>query len=230
MDSLTPVWVLANDDHLWLLNGFSYMFNKYWNKNRLVGIFTHRLLENKLPDNFWFAQRTHNYPQNWWSNSLIELARYTDSDYFILMLEDYWITSPVEEAGITELTEYMSMFPEVLRMDLSADRASHSHSEISGYGDFRIIQSSPHSKYQMSFQAAIWNRKLLLEVLKPNESPWKAEIEGTMRLRKRPDIRVLGTLERPVVYQPVYRARQARRQTDKLPKEDLQFLQRKGWI
>ncbi len=230
MDELTPIWILASDHHLWLLRGFAYMFNKYWSKNRIVMVFAHHHPAFELPENFVFVKRTRNYTHTQWSNSLIELAKHIEQDHFILMLEDYWITRSVDPVGIEYLRQYMEMFPEALRMDLSADRASRSHSELAPYNDFDIIQSSPYAKYQMSFQAAIWNRKLLLEVLKKNESPWQAELDGTSRLRKRPDIRVLGTQNRPLVYQPVYRVKQDKKQTDKLPKKDYQYLTRKGWI
>lgn len=227
---MTPIWILTNDSHLWLLQGFAYLFNKYWSETREVKVFTHNLPPFELPDNFKFIQRTNNYSHTKWTNTLIEMLKVEEDDYLILFLEDYWLTDYVNGRGIEELREYLEMFPQVLRMDLSADRASFDHSRLASYSEFDIIQASTYSKYLMSFQAAIWNKEHLLKILVPGETPWQAELDGTARLRKRPDISVLGTLNRPLKYQPVYRSQQDRKQLDKLDPEDLQYIQRMGWI
>jgi hypothetical protein len=82
----------------------------------------------------------------------------------------------------------------------------------------------------MSYQAAIWNRDLLLEILVPKETAQESEVNGTKRLRGRDDIKVLGTLERPLVYQPVYRAHRNRMQLDKIPAGQLNAMRERGYL
>ena len=43
---------------------------------------------------------------------------------------------------------------------------------------------APNEKWRVSTQAAIWNKEILLKILKSNESPWDFEMNGTRRANK----------------------------------------------
>ena len=60
------------------------------------------------------------------------------------------------------------------------------------YQNIPLLLSNPESAYHMSLMCGIWNRKALLDVLIPDESPHDVELQGTSRLRQM-KYQVIGT-------------------------------------
>jgi hypothetical protein len=157
---------------------------------------------------------TYNYPKNKWTNGLIKMVKMIDSDWFILLLEDYWLTQRANLSCIEAMIDYATNRQgglEILRIDLSADRASRKQArEYDRHSLYNIIVTPSGTPYQMSYQAALWNSAALLDVLKPDESAWESEVKGSKRLDKRDDLLVLGTSHYPIKYVPGYRSQQRR--------------------
>jgi len=120
-----PVYVLTNDHHLWLLKGFCYLFQKYW-PYQPVTIFGYHPPQFALPDGFSFKSLgPTNRPYQRWSDGLIEMIKKIESETFILMLEDYWLTKEVNYSGLLYLYgDMLSAKIDWLRLDLSGERAS----------------------------------------------------------------------------------------------------------
>ena len=134
------------------------------------------------------------YPFDKWSNAVIKLfSQDFNDDRFILMLEDYWITRPVYDKQVLILEEYMRTHNDVIKIDLGTDRR-HANMVVDyiTYQRIPLLLSHPESAYHMSLMTGIWDRKALLDVLVPNESPHDVELEGTNRLRQM-KYQVIGT-------------------------------------
>lgn len=232
----TPIIVLTNNTHLWLLRGFQYLFNKYWSPSQTVTVVGYghpRDHKVKLLDNFQFESiAPDNYPASEWTTGLIEYLRTMKHSTFILLLEDYWIHRTVDIKRVEAICRFLRNYDsKVLRVDLSADRASNKLATPFGlYADSTLVETPPHSKYQMSFQAAVWSRQLMLDILVPGETPWEAEVNGTTRLMYRPDLRVLGTREEPVKYKPIYRTHRRTVNINHLSDDDKTFILQQGWV
>ncbi len=233
---MTSVNVLTNDKHLWLLKGFSYLFNKFWSGQK-VNIWGFGYPEFELPDNFIFRSLAdNNYPAQRWSTALIEMCLQIEDDYFILMLEDYWLISQVKKRAVKAMCNYIyDDKKDILRIDLSGNRAAYvqakGYDEALGISEkYKIVQTPMHTPYQMSFQAAIWNKRLLLSTLTEDETPWEAEINGCARLRTRDDMLVLGAKDTLLRYVPVYRTRGHKLLLEKIPKWLVQELQKEGCL
>jgi hypothetical protein len=234
------VTVYTNDNNLWLLQGFQYLFKKYWSssqKTRVVGYAQPK--NGTLAENFYFVSiDSRNYPVSDWSTGVIEslnVFRKNGEEFIIFMLEDYWLTEPVNHAALRTLTEYMHEQPRnILRVDLTADRCQYRRYALgtSIVGNCELVRTSADSPYQMSFQAGIWNVELLLEVLRPYENPWQTEIAGSKRLAKAGNNKYLvyGTRNYPVRYQPVYRTKRASIDISRLKKEDHDLVLKRGWV
>lgn len=234
------VTVYTNDKNLWLLSGFQYLFKKYWSPSQLVRVVGYAPpKDGTLSENFFFVSiNPRNYPASEWSTGLLQsLDHFIEGgeEFMIFMLEDYWLMESVDHETIQCLMEYMYDQPRnILRIDLTADRCQHRRF-ITHHGQAQngcqIIRTAAHSPYQMSFQAGIWNIKLLREVLRPYENPWKSEIDGSKRLATAKErYVVLGTRNRPVRYQPVYRSKRGTMDISKLSKEDQAVILKRGWI
>lgn len=215
--------VLTNDNHLFLLNGFQYLWNKYCGLP--VTIYGFQSPHNLFP-NFTFKSLGQQLPASQWSNALIQMIDDIEDEYFLLVLEDYWLFNKVDTTVLPRLANSLAAH-DCLSINLNGNRASYKqHFKIGNLGDYDIIETPKDTPYQLSFQAAIWHKHNMLDVLRENENPWQSEIEGSKRVKTR----VLGTNPAVMQYQQVWRSKQKRWQLDKLNREDLNYLYRRGWI
>ena len=231
-----PICVLTCDAYLWMLRPFAFLFNTFWGKEQEVTIFGYKPIFrvlNDLPQNFKFISiDKESYPERRWSDGLIKMIHLLKSPYFILFLEDFWLTAPVDIGVVDKLYEYMKVHHNVLRMDLTNERISKKNVKlIEHYDGIGIIEAPNSSKFSMSFQVGIWDSELALQVLREGETPWQTELQGTERINSlNGEIRVLGSDRRPVEYQPVYRKHRRRMTTDKIPSHLLEVIVERGWL
>lgn len=116
-----------------------------------------------------------------WSDRLKALLHQIPTDYVLYCQEDHWLSkSP------PNLSEAMKIVSErdLLRLHLGP---VNQHYKITG--DECGLYFHITSKYLVSHQPSIWKKSFLLECLFPNETPWKNEYEGTIRLNNREDLK-----------------------------------------
>lgn len=193
------VFCYTCDPYLWLLKPFCYLFNTYWSELQevIVGGFTPPRFP--LPSNFVFHQISKNpYPKEMWSDGLIRFLEDFHDDVFVLLLEDYLLYRTVDHNGVNTLADYMRINKDVVRFDLTSDRLyGKGMRDIESWGHYDIIACDKDAMYEMSLQAAIWNRRNLLTLLRPSMNPWEVETQTDMT--KQP-YRVLGSRQYPVRY------------------------------
>ena len=99
----------------------------------------------------------------------------------LYLQEDYFLNAPVIAGKIDEFSKLMSdnSLPLVRLMELG----DQSRFAVSSYGDELLVvpQTTP---YRINMQAAIWNRKFLLEQLREGETGWQFERLGSLRAAK----------------------------------------------
>ncbi len=203
MNTSITIFVLTSDKYLDAVPPFAHLFNKYWGRDQGVIVAGFSKPDFRLPSNFAFYSigEFDDYPVNKWSDALLKLlSDYSHIDTAIIMLEDYWLTRPVDTASVSMLYQYMRQFRYVLKMDLTGDRLySAGATDYGNCGHIDLVLSDPDSQYQMSMMCGIWNTELLAKVLIPGETPWETEIDGTPRVREmRDSLIVLGTRQWPV--------------------------------
>lgn len=228
------VFVFTSDKYLKTLKGFVHLFNKYWDKEQIVQVIGFSEPDYELPDNFHFNSYGSqvDYPVNRWADVLHEVvANLEPNDRPIFMLEDYWLTRPVNIDVIRALWMYMRSTDNVLKMDLCTDRLyAAGMSDYGNIGFIDIIKSDPLSPYQMSLMTGIWNPIILESILRPGESPWDLEIFGTHRAAALGDNgMVLGTRQFPVRYILAHRSGDPTKYlTDGLSQSDMKELREIG--
>jgi len=199
-----PVYVLTSNKHLWCMRPFSYCFDAYWGsywggQNVIVAGYEK---PSDLPYYMSFYQIANDeIPADKWSDGLIRLLSSTQDEFFIFMLEDYLLTRPVDLHAISALGDLMSENSQILRIDLTTDVLhangdSRDASDVGYLGSIDLVEKKPGTQYRFSFQAGIWNKAKLLEILKPGMSPWNVELyteipEGSL---------IYGTRQWPVRY------------------------------
>ena len=183
---------------------FSYCFDAYWGsywggQNVIVAGYEKPA---DLPYYMSFYQIANDeIPADKWSDGLIRLLSSTQDEFFIFMLEDYLLTRPVDLHAISALGDLMSENSQILRIDLTTDVLhangdSRDASDVGYLGSIDLVEKKPGTQYRFSFQAGIWNKQKLLDILVPDRSPWETEMytpipEGDL---------IYGTRQWPVRY------------------------------
>lgn len=195
------VFVYTSDPYIWCLKPFCYLFNTYWSELQDVVIGGFTPPQFPLPSNFTFHQIDKKpYPKEKWSDGLIRFLQDYQDDVFVLLLEDYLLCRTVDHQGVATLAEYMMMQKnhDVVRFDLTADRLyAKGMRDIEPWGHYDIIACDKDAMYEMSLQAAIWNRRNFLKLLRPGMNPWEVETQTDMTNQP---YRVLATRQWPVRY------------------------------
>jgi len=230
-----PIYVLTSDKYLPALRGYAYLLNRYWKPNPQVVVGGFTPPDFQLPRNFSFHSigKYEDYPVARWSNALIRLLLEMPHDVFVLMLEDYWLTGPVDGEAVQVCADYMKQFEYVARFDLTGDRLHSGFAKDYGMaGNVPLIISDPDSPYHFSYMTALWRRQHLLKILIENETPWESELNGTPRLRLLKDyVIVLGTKTPPVKHTLALRGGDhGKLLTDELRPDDVAEMDKLGML
>ena len=237
------VLVPTNDKYLWALRPFAYLFNIYWSSLQPVVVLGFNRPQFDLPKNFEFVSLDHrNYGAGEWTNGLLKFLPHWDEDYFVWMLEDYWLVRGVNHGAVASLEEYMRIHPGVLRIDLTSDRLHSGRArDVDTWGSLDIIETPPDTPYQWSTQACVVNRKHMIRCLRPDMAPWDFELRGNELIPE--GLRVLGTRQYPVRYlnaigmqcKTKYRTEHERHGVhsvtiERIPQEHLDEMHRRGLL
>lgn len=151
-----------------------------------------------LPPMFRFHQiAASNYPANRWSDGTIRFITAMPDQHFVLLLEDYWLCRKVDRRCVKYAHEFMKANPNVLRFDLTDDRLyTGGMKDVCAMEMYDVIETPYQSQYQFSTQAGIWNKKLLLKLLRNGKTAWDTEIYT----QPPASMRVVGTRQKPVRY------------------------------
>lgn len=236
------VLIVCAEKYYHCLNPFLYLWFKYCAIERVVICgFRKPDIKNGLAVKFHSLGDQTDWPASRWSEKLLRILDEVAQEQFILMLEDYWLTRPVDTRAVKMLFDYAAQFENVLKIDLTHDRLY-----INGGVDFLfdantydncgyldLIKSPPGTPYQMSLWAGIWNREQMRRVLIPGETPQDIEINGTRRVAD--DQLVLGTRQAPMLHGNIYQSRNEGSPVYEdaywaIKPEDLSFMRGEGWI
>ncbi len=231
-----PIYVTTSDRYLPALLPFAHQLNKYWTPNPPVFVGGFTPPDFALPDNFKFITigPPEKYPFEKWTNALRKMLNSLSDDLFILMLEDYWVTGPCDVDAIQAVGELCNVDKQIIRMDLTLDRARSGKEYQRHYGNLgplELVQSRPDSPYHMSLMTAIWRKQHLLRVLRNDWSPWEVELSGTPELSKHPELKVIGTTSRLVPHTLAFRSGESSNLiVDDLSRGDVEELRELGLL
>ena len=194
--------VTTCDKAAWAMRPFAYLFNTYWSSQQTVDVLCEHVPKFKMPKNFkWlpFLIDGKSWPKDKWTNGVIHYLNAIPEQFVIILLDDYWLNKTVDLRGINTLVDYMHAHRDILRIDLTTDRLyAGGVGDYGTYGHYDLV-SAPGSPYQMSLQAGIWNKGLLMSVLRMDQDPWQVELDGTTTVNER-NMTVLGTRQNLVRY------------------------------
>lgn len=111
-----------------------------------------------------------------YSSNLIKMLSQIETEWVILWIEDRVLCSPVDTERIKKLIK-----------DAQTDGAafvkliaSYPYSILSN-GTLEIGEISKGTKYRVCMTVALWNKHILLKLLRPGETAWLIERNGSLR-------------------------------------------------
>ena len=163
--------VITCEKHVDLLPEFSKRFSKYWGDSFFVFI--------------------SNTPLEKWSDGVINLLESLQDKYVILLHEDFYLTVPIDKDLLNNLKKF-ALEHKVDRVSLCGNHTpDRTYKYLEGF-----YRHYSQADYQLSFEASIFRRKWLLEILKRGLNPW--ESEGNYRFEL--DSMIISSGKAPVVY------------------------------
>jgi hypothetical protein len=115
-------------------------------------------------------------PNGSWSSNLRKAIEHANTPYIILMLEDFFLRSSVENDQVMDLYKHM-----ILR-DINMLRLiPRPGPNVELNYDLNIGKVSTDARYRASTQAAFWKSSVLLDLIIEDENIWSFEANGTIR-------------------------------------------------
>lgn len=132
-----------------------------------------------------------------WSTGFAEMLRRVHEPYVLVMLEDYLLSSRVDTEAIGRLVRHMAERGAACMRVMPVPGPPAADAAFPEVGE--IPKGTP---YRLSLQAAVWRRDDLLGLLRPGESPWDLERQGTARTDAldAPFLSVVRERPRPLPY------------------------------
>lgn len=113
---------------------------------------------------------------NNWSNRVRQHLEAVPTPYVLLILEDFFWRRSTPTAHVLSLFAAMqALHGEMLRLT----NRPPPDDRVAGHPD--IGRVTPGAPYRASTQAAIWRTQTLLDLIRPGESIWEFETEGSRR-------------------------------------------------
>lgn len=154
-------------------NGFYMLFNKYWG-NCPYPVF--HVSETKCSGQEKI--QTILTGELEWSGRLIAALDKVDSDFVLLLLEDYYLIKNVDERQIEHCISILKANPNAAYLRVFP--VPGPDADYPGFTDTGIILNS--SAYSVSTQATIWRREALKSMLLGHETVWDFELKGSERI------------------------------------------------
>ena len=169
------------DDYSDLWDPFFQLLKKYWKDCPYKFVLN---TESKTYKSDYFDVETFQfYKPNCkvpWGKRLIKHLKNIETDYVIIMLEDYFLYSYVNQKRLDECIEYMESHKNTAHIRLSDKlRVKDSDLSLDYYGRFR------DQFYMMSLQPGLWRREDLIRFTLTHYTPWDFEVQGSKRCWRR---------------------------------------------
>tara|TARA_R110002050_G_scaffold300734_1_gene472045 strand:- start:178 stop:1038 length:861 start_codon:yes stop_codon:yes gene_type:complete len=195
--------------------GFFQLLEKYWPElnNEIYLIGGNKTYEKENLINVSIPNEKS------WSDNMLQVLDMTQADYILILLEDYYITEPVNHK------KFVSYY-NIMRQEGSASLVLAPRDEYEKIHPFEkgLAYLNRDQPYRASLQAVIWKKDILKKILKSGESPWQFELKGTFRTRDLKEPFMIVTGKGPLNYLgAISRGQWSRKAMKLIKKEKLKF-------
>lgn len=136
------------------------------------------LITNELDFTFPGIQTFKTGSDKSWTDNLMAVLAQVKTPYVLYLQEDYFLSRAVDEAGVRLYLDALK-HPDIGYVQISQGDFFKDCPRHPVYKD--AVIKKRFMDFRTSLQAALWNKELLMHLLKPGESAWTFEIDGTIR-------------------------------------------------
>ncbi len=171
MNNNCSIIVSSFDGYSSAWHPFFTLFFRYWDDCPLP-IY---LISNNLKYKDKRVQAINIPNDKGWSGNLIYALNEIKSDYIIYLQEDYFLTEKINTKKILKMIN-------IIKKENAGYLRLSKKAEGIEYKDYNNIEEIPkNAGYLNSTQASIWNKEMLLSILKEGESGWDFELKGGIK-------------------------------------------------
>jgi len=164
------ILVCSCDNYADLWSPFFILLKKYWNPRDI------RILLNTESLDFSMdgldVECIHSPNEKQYGQRMLNALSQVKTEYVLLMLDDFFLRQPVNEARIAEIIRWMDQDPNIIYFNCDPNSV-YADWEVDKYPGFRRIP--PGNPYTFSMQAAIWRTASLKKSWLPAVNPWEWE-------------------------------------------------------
>jgi len=156
---------------LWI--PFVVLFDKYWPdkhsiEKKILVAESHPL--KNLNDFEIFSS-----PNQSWTGRLKLALEAIDTEYTLLLLEDYWFSKPIDQSLLKLVKNFLSFY-RPNKVTFHKNRPNH---YILSPHSAPFVKFEDTSDYLTSVQLSFWNTSWLKSILSDGMNPWEFETLGT---------------------------------------------------
>lgn len=156
-----------------LMKGFAWFFNKYWGPEQEVIVLSYDHISG-LPSNF-NVQLLPPEEKQYWTNGLINFFKNFEDNYFILFLDDYFLSKPINTEVIKQCENKIK---DADKIELRETVGSQFYKDY----DMNFYKRIHNSPYKVSLQVGVWTKQFFTSHLIPGRSIWDFEIKGSKEI------------------------------------------------
>jgi hypothetical protein len=163
------ILIVGYDGYIDVWNNFFTLLKKNWPNTQYKFYLVNNFLNPKY-DNVEIIKTNKNYE---FTKKVQYALDYINSDYVLLLLEDFFIGSKIEDSSLNFLVE------KVIQYNSDYLKLLNQNQSIKG---FRMIEKNFYKinkkkEYSISLQPSIWNKDFLFSIIKKKDlNPWQFEI------------------------------------------------------
>lgn len=192
------ILVMSCDKNLDVLHLFFKQFEINWNECDVpVYIGLEKITEVNLKKTTYTVINSANF--NWGERFKETLSKIPQST-ILLFLDDFIIEKPVDSKRIAILVKEMrkNQIANISFSIIRTDSKNKKSEEIVGFE-----KRNCNGRYLVNLQAGLWNKDILMKLIRKTDSPWTAEYYGSIRARKFSDKKFYSQIpgvDSPVIY------------------------------
>ena len=118
-----------------------------------------------------------------WASRVLDYLNSISAGYVLIILDDFILEEKAETEEIVKYHEYMKANDRIVTISL-ADIYDKNNYDCEYKG---LVRRTKKANYLLNMQVGIWNKEILKELMRENESPWQTELYGSIRARKLED-------------------------------------------
>lgn len=126
-----------------------------------------------------------------WSESVRKGLEQVNTPYILWMMEDYWLTGPVDTQALVDFASYLQqdkidhirLLPPAPGLDLGAPITPNMECKHPFAEDDRLWVFQDDGEYRASLAASLWKKDKFLEFLEDGKTPWDFEHDAGIKSR-----------------------------------------------